>query len=144
MVISWQLDPPDGGFLASIPSEYIQDARKYRPTPTVAHGHSLIWSGSDTGIAGVSELVQCERCDDVWLREVQEQFRHGRLSEDNHNFLHGNPTAVPGSWEEGNVKCGRRACRALALKSSPTPLADDGILKLECKIGCRSVRASVW
>ena len=113
----WQLAPPDGGFLASIPTEYIQDARKYRATPTVAHGQSLLWSGVATGIAGVTEFNECERCDDVWMREVQEEMRHGRLSEDNYSFLHGFPTAVPGSWEVGDVKCGREACRALALRS---------------------------
>ena len=40
-----QLDPPDGGLLGSIPTEYVQDAKLYRPTPTVAHGQSLMWSG---------------------------------------------------------------------------------------------------
>ena len=34
----WQLDPPDGGFLGGIPTEYIQKARKYAPAPTIAHG----------------------------------------------------------------------------------------------------------
>jgi hypothetical protein len=137
----WQLDPPDRGFLASVPSEYIQDARKYKPTPTVAHGQSLLWSGAETGIAGVSELVQCERCDDVWLRELQEQMRHGRLSEDNHKFLHGEPTTVPGSWEEGDVKCGRAKCRALVKKHPATPSADQEILQKECKF-CTQERAS--
>ena len=75
----WQLDPPDGGFLASIPVEYIQDAKKYRPTPTVAHGRSLLWSGPDTGIDGITEFHDCERCADVWLREVPEEMRHGQL-----------------------------------------------------------------
>ena len=66
----WQLDPPDGGFLASIPTEYIQKARKYDPAPTVAHGQALFWSGAEYGMQGVSELEQLERCDDVWLAEV--------------------------------------------------------------------------
>ena len=37
----WQLPPPSGGFLGDIPSEYIRNARKYMPSPTVAHGQSL-------------------------------------------------------------------------------------------------------
>ena len=62
---------------------------------------------------GVTELHEVERCKDLWLRGVQDEFRHGRLSEDNRNFLHGAPTAVPDSWVEGDVLCGRDACRAL-------------------------------
>ena len=80
----WQLDPPDGGFLGDIPTEYIQRARKYQPAPTIAHGQSLLWSGAETGFQGVTELEECERCDDEWLREVQEEIRHGKLSQNNH------------------------------------------------------------
>jgi len=68
-------------------------------------------------------------------------MRHGRLSEDNYKFLHGEPTTVPGSWEEGDVKCGRPKCRALAKKHPATPLADQEILKKECKF-CTQERAS--
>ena len=67
----WQLEPPDGGFVADIPTEYIQNARKFMPLPTIAHGQSLMWSGELTGMQGVTELVECERCDDIWLRGVQ-------------------------------------------------------------------------
>ena len=41
----WQLEPPDGGFIAGIPTEYIQNAKKHNPLPTMAHGQSLLWSG---------------------------------------------------------------------------------------------------
>ena len=148
----WQLDPPDGGFLGSIPTEFIQNARLHRATPTVAHGQSLFWSGADTGIAGITELHECERCADVWLREVQEEMRHGQLSADNHSFLHGLPTSVPGSWEAGDVLCLNDVCRALA--SSVPVLATDReavearastsghaeeVLRLECN-RCRKER----
>ena len=85
----WQLDPPDGGFLADIPTEWIQRGRQFKAAPTIAHGQSLLWSGGKDGIQGVTELVECERCDDAWLREVQEEFRNGSLSVNNHAFLHG-------------------------------------------------------
>ena len=47
---------------------------------------------------GVTELWQCERGDDEWLKEVQEELRHGKLSANTHKFLHSEPTSVPGSW----------------------------------------------
>ena len=94
-------------------TEYIQKARKYSPAPTIAHGQSLLWGGPAEGLQGVTELVQCERCDDEWLQEVQKEMRQGSLSADNHAFLHGLPTSVPGSWikglagseESGDVMC---------------------------------------
>ena len=110
----WQLPPPDGGFLGSIPAEFIKASRKYQVAPTIAHGQALFWSGPETGIQGVSELVEVERCKDEWLREVQEEFRKGCLSKDNHKFLHGLPTKVPGSWVGKDVSCKTDACRQLA------------------------------
>ena len=111
----WQLDPPDGGFLGGIPAEYIARARKYQPGPGLAHGQALFWAGPEHGIQGVTELMHCERCDDAWLREVQEEVRQGDLSVNNHAFLHGQATTVPGSWVNGDVECGKAECRALAL-----------------------------
>ena len=54
----WQLDPPNGGFLGSIPREYIQAARKFVPAPTVSHGQSLLWGGGDHGVQGITELEE--------------------------------------------------------------------------------------
>ena len=68
----WQIPPPDGGFLCDIPVEYIRDALKYEPTPSIAHGQSLLRSDDiETGIRGATELQECERTKDVWLRSVQ-------------------------------------------------------------------------
>ena len=64
-----------------------------------------LWGGGDAGLQGVTELEECERCDDEWLRELQDQFRRGGLTEDNHNFLHGRPTTVCGSFVDGDVTC---------------------------------------
>ena len=57
-----------------------------------------ITGGASSGMQGVTELVRCERTADAWLTEVQQQLRYGQLSNDNHAFLHGRPTSVPGSW----------------------------------------------
>eukprot|EP00972_Heterocapsa_arctica_P018409 2718998-Heterocapsa_arctica.AAC.1 len=88
----WQLSPPDGGFLGAIPTEFIQRARRHNPAPDVAHGHALFWGGPEIGIQGVTELVENERCQDPWWREVQSEVREGRLSKNNFNFLHGHAT----------------------------------------------------
>ena len=78
--------------LGDIPFEYIQNSRQYAPSPSIAHGQTLMWSGPDTGVQGVTELAFCERTDDVWLQSVQEEFRYGKLTTDTHAFLHGKPT----------------------------------------------------
>ena len=101
----WQLPSPEGGFLGDLPFEYIQNSRQYHPSPSIAHGQSLMWSGPETGVQGVTELEKCERTDDVWLQSVQEEFREGRLSTDTHAFLHGKPTLLPGSTLNGKVTC---------------------------------------
>ena len=148
----WQLAPPEGGFLAAIPTDFIQAGRKYKPAPTIAHGQALLWSGPENGIQGVTELIECERCTDAWLKEVQEELRHGRLSDNNHKFLHGLSTTVPGSWVNGDVECGREACRNLATAYLDEPLKQlakkrklatdpNVILANECEV-CRNERAS--
>jgi hypothetical protein len=147
----WQLDPPEGGFLGDIPTEYIQTARKYSPLPTVAHGQALMWSGPQTGIQGVTELIDCERCDDEWLREVQTEIREGCLSERNHAFLHGLPTDVAGSWCAGRLTCRNKDCKELGrqaqrhqTKETTRPrllTAKSFIMQRECSV-CKTERSS--
>ena len=84
---------------------------------------------------GVTELVRCERTADTWLTEVQEQLRYGALSQDNHAFLHGHGTSVPGSWTKGAPACCRSLCGALVGKSP------EEIRQREC-VTCRKERAS--
>ena len=47
-----QQDPPEGGFLAALPVEYIEVACQYKAAPTIAHGQGLLWSGPQHGLAG--------------------------------------------------------------------------------------------
>ena len=112
----WQLEPPDGGFLGAIPTDFIAAARKYAAGAGIAHGQSLIWGGNAFGLQGITELTECERCDDPWLREVQEEIRNGKLSPNNHAFLHGRRTTVPGSWCNGKAQCKNADCQKLAKK----------------------------
>ena len=54
-----------GGYLGNIPTEFIRNARKYDPVPTMAHGQGIMWAGAEYGVQGVTELTECERCDDL-------------------------------------------------------------------------------
>ena len=145
----WQLDPPEGGFLADIPTHVIQAGRKYKAAPTITHGQALFWSGPANGMQGVTELVQCERCEDKWLLEVQSEFRNGNLSENNHAFLHGRPTTVPGIVIGGVATCGHSVCQDM-LHCRPRnqnsgrrkATADDYmVLQNECAV-CKEERRS--
>ena len=117
----WQLPSVDGVYLADIPTEYIRAARKFEPAPTIAHGQALLWARDGHGLAGMTELHECERCDDEWLKEVQAEIRTGQLSENNHAFLHGKATVVPGSWCNGRPTCGNKTCAALAVAKCKAP-----------------------
>ena len=60
----WQLAPPSGGFLGTIPTEFIKNARKYTPNATISHGQSLVWGGpenTDWAFHGITELEESER-----------------------------------------------------------------------------------
>ena len=107
-----QLDPPTGTPLNAIPISFIQKARKYAPSATQEHGQYIFWGDGEGTVAGVHELTTCER-HDRWLLEVQQEFRHCNLTLDNHAFLHGQPTTVPGSYVGNTVLCGREECKAL-------------------------------
>ena len=67
----WQLDPPTGTPLAAAPAEYIRGARRFVPAATTEHGQSLVWGyGEHVGaVQGLTELTECIRCKDPWLRE---------------------------------------------------------------------------
>ena len=67
----------------------------------------------------MTELFRCERTADAWLTEVQTELRHGQLSDNNHAFLHGQPTTVPGSWIAGRASCKSQQCAALGTGDVP-------------------------
>ena len=102
----WQLSPPNGGFLADIPFDFLRRGRKYDPEPDVAHGQSIFWRRGEGSVQGVTELTECVRTEDPWLMEVQNEMRSGALSEDAWHVLHGRETTVPGSWLKGQTTCG--------------------------------------
>ena len=110
-----QLDPPTGTPINAIPASFIQKAREYAPGATDEHGEYIFWGHGIGTVMGVSELTFCERHDnaDDWLLEVQQQFRENKLSADNHAFLHGEPTKVPGSYVCGQLACSAVNCRTL-------------------------------
>lgn len=70
-----------------------------------------------------------------WLTSVQMELREGKLSPDNHAFLHGHPTTVPGSWSKGQVACGNHKCAQLVSQNhSPNEISRN-----ECA-ACRKER----
>eukprot|EP00973_Karenia_brevis_P096093 12430579-Karenia_brevis.AAC.1 len=111
----WQLDPPGGTSVASIPVSWIRRAKMYDPKPNTAHGEALFWADANRegAIQGVTELTENIRTEDPWLYEVQQEMRAGSLSEENWKFLHGRPTEVPGSWCNSTCACQNAKCQAL-------------------------------
>lgn len=65
--------------LTRIPSDFRRAGRKHKPAPSVAHGQALRWSGLANDVPAVAEL-ECERCDDEWLQEVQNEIMNVRLT----------------------------------------------------------------
>ena len=66
-----------------------------------------------------------------------QEFRKNNLSADNHAFLHGKLTYVPGSNVNGQLTCSNEACKAL-LSGKPQDKAQR-ILKGGC-IDCQRER----
>ena len=133
----WQLPPPRGTFLGQIPWHLVTGVSS-KKLPLSLQGQQLVWAPSaQGGLQGVTELVRCERTQDVWLQDLQAELRVGRLSEDNHAFLHGRPTKVPGSWcaRTQRPMCQENTCYQLH-KNASTAIT---ILKYECPI-CRAER----
>ena len=134
-----QLPPPRGTFLGQIPWQLVTGISS-KKLPLSLQGQQLVWASSTQGgVQGVTELTGCERTQDVWLQELQAELRHGRLSEDNHAFLHSKPTKVCGSWSTttAQASCGQTTCQRLS-KYGSTPTT---IQALECAT-CRTERAS--
>ena len=68
---------------------------------------------------------------------AREQLRHGDLSDNNHRFLHGRPTTVPGSWIAGQATCQQPSCAALPTQG----LIPEAIQEAECSY-CAADRRS--
>ena len=133
----WQLPPPRGTFLGQIPWQLVTGVSS-KKLPLSLQGQQLVWASSaQGGLQGVTELVRCERTQDVWLQDLQAELRVGHLSEDNHAFLHGRPIQVPGSWcaRTQRPMCQENICYQL-YKNASTATA---ILKYECPI-CHAER----
>ena len=132
----WQLPPPRGTFLGDVPWEMITKASNKKLALTI-HGQELIRCYGGQGIQGMTELVQCERNHDEWLQELQDQLRHGKLSEENHALLQGRMTQTPGSVCKGRATCGRAACQRLMNQQLPASI----VCARECGV-CKEERTS--
>ena len=141
----WQLPQPDGGIIGDIPVEYIRNARKCVPTPSIAHGQSLLWSDDiEAGIQGVAELQECERSKDVWLRSVQESFRCGRLTEETHALLHGKPSMLPGRCIDGTVQYNKKTCTLRTRQAKAQPYVCQTNSKATLDKECVDLKKRAW
>ena len=111
------MDPPDGVSLASVPKDLLWLNRKVPIGGDTLHGQQLFWGDqANLSVRSVTELTKPHRCKDKWYNEFPEECRNMKLSKDNHAFLHGEETTVPGSWlggANGDVGCRRSVCRKL-------------------------------
>ena len=132
----YQLTPPRGTFIGDVPWPLLT-GKQGRTTPLAAQGQALLWGRKQEAMQGVTELTRCERTGDAWLASVQDELREGRLSADNHAFLHGKPTSVPGSWCQQEVACRNPMCeQLLRRKEKPEYIAQN-----ECE-QCKKERGS--
>ena len=132
----YQLPPPKGTFLGDIPWDLLAGRKSTRQAPG-HQGQTLLWGEAAAGMQGVTELVRCERTQDAWLAELQGELRRGQLSDDNHKFLHGKPTTVPGSWIAGHATCEQPGCAAMPTQG----LSPEAIQEAECSY-CAADRRS--
>ena len=132
-----QLDPPEpGGWsLSRIPTWCYEGTASHTPAPTSEYGLTLFWSDDrNVSLTGLTELVRQERCVDPWYSLLLDECREGRLSDNNHKFLHGKPTTVPGSWMDDPqgpyTSCGQAQCRDLGVRNTTA----EEVLKRECSV----------
>ena len=109
--------------------------------PCIANGQSLLWSeDEEVGIHGVTELTECERTKDEWLRSVQDEFRRGQLTAETHAFLHGQITMQPGSVVDGNARCNHKWCQRRSAQASNMNMCCRAFAELTVAKECRTCR----
>ena len=135
----WQLDPPQATSLAQVPDFLLPAAKSGAVSGEAEHGLGLVWGKGADGPTGLTELLEQKRPDDAWYTEVLEECRAGALSDDNHAFLHGAPTTVPGSWVNGapDPKTCQSPAACAKLRGRPWPE-----LAAKERPGCAADRAS--
>ena len=85
----FQLDPPTGTPINTLPIAWIKKARKYAPGPTEDHGQYLFWGKQEGCVEGVTCLEECVRLEneDEWLLQIQNEFRYGKVTEDTQELM---------------------------------------------------------
>ena len=110
-----QLDPPDNGVALCTPPSSRPGDKKIARAATSEYGLALLWDKRpELGFHGASELTTPHRCTEPWWMEVLEECRFGKLSANNHAFLHGKHTTVVGSALQGRASCGNPNCERLS------------------------------
>ena len=130
-----QLTPlPPGGTIFVPPFVASNAGAKQERARTIK---DLFWGTEEDSLNFFIELVETKRYDDTWYASLLDECRAGALSEESYSFLHGLPTANPGSWQPstGQPDCGTPHCATLAHKwvGQPFNLWEKQV-RQECKI----------
>ena len=99
----------------------------------------VFWEDNEAALNYFIELVETKRYDDRWYATVLDECRAGALSEENYAFLHGLPTANPGSWSpsSGQAECGNPFCATLAKEWENQPYTCwEEQVRRECEVCC--------
>ena len=111
---SYQLDCPEGTPLYQVPSRFVPRGDVKVETASAGRGLDLMWDYAEHEcVQGMTELTRRFRCEDEWWNVVLDEIRTLQLSDDNHAFLHGLPTSVPGSWLRDRATCNVDSCQTL-------------------------------
>ena len=97
----WQLDPPDGVALSSVPTDLMHLQKCVAASATAAHGQRIFWGRTPWSVQHLTGLTEPYRCQYPWYNEFMEECRGNALSANNHKCTHGEVTDVPGSWLNG-------------------------------------------
>ena len=95
----YQLPPSHGAIsLANVPTDLFSRFQKSMTNNSNdLRGIELMWADD---MQMVELITQVRQEGDFWYRDVLTQMRGGCLSDNYHDFIHGNDTTIPGSYVE--------------------------------------------
>ena len=113
--------PPGGAIFVPPKDTAVAGSRQERSRAI----KDLFWTDDEDSLNYFAELVETKRFDDEWYAVLLNECRAGALSEENYAFLHGLPTANPGSWHPdcASPRCGSARCATLAVEWAAQPFS---------------------
>ena len=113
--------PPGGAIFVPPKDTAVAGSRQERSRAI----KDLFWTDDEDSLNYFAELVETKRFDDDCYAVLLNECRAGALSEENYAFLHGLPTANPGSWHPdcASPRCGSARCATLAVEWAAQPFS---------------------